>query len=418
METAIPAIQIETQHTLPEGWELVKIGQITKIFVGRDLKEDNYSAVKTEVHKYPVYSNTVDNHGLYGYYNKEEYTGESLTVVGRGAGLGRAFTRSGAFGAIGRLLVLFPNENVVAHFLTEYINNQLSLFRESSGIPQLTGEQVATYKIPLPPLAEQQRIATILTKWNEGIEKLKMLIEKKNRHKQGLMQHLLTGNRRFSEFAGQAWETLRFGEVFSFLRNESHSREYLTYENTENQVYYVHYGDIHATFETSILDFSKETRIPQLKDEVNLSGKPALLRDGDLLIADASEDYAGVGECMEVKNIGDKLAVGGLHTIVARDQNNRTAPGFRSYLFLHPEVAIAIRKAANGISVYGLSKTALSNVLIHLPPEAEQRRIAAVLSAADLEIEGLTKELTLLKRQKSGLMQGLLTGNMSVKHII
>lgn len=107
-----------------------------------------------------------------------------------------------------------------------------------------------------------------------------------------------------------------------------------------------------------------------------------------------------------------------MHTIIARDMHNRTAPGFRNYLLVHPEVAIAIRKAANGISVYGLSKTALSNILIHLPPLAEQRRIAAVLSAADLETEGLTQELKLMQNQKSGLMQGLLTGDISVKKLI
>ena len=415
LTTELPDVSIEPQRDLPEEWELVKLGDITKIFVGRDLKEANYSSVKTSVHKYPVYSNTVDNEGLYGYYDIAEYTGESLTIVGRGAGLGTAFTKKGSYGAIGRLLVLFPNEGVVAQFLTEYINCQLNLFKESSGIPQLTGEQISKYKLPLPPLTEQKRIAAILTKWDEGIEKLQAIITRTKQRKVGLMQQLLTGTKRFAEFEEQPIEMVRFGDVFSYIRNESHSRDCLTYEETENQVYYVHYGDIHATFDTSVLDFGKETRIPQLKDEIVLSKQSAFLQDGDLLIADASEDYEGIGECVEVKNLGDKVAVGGLHTIIARDSHNLTVPGFRNYLLMHPEVAIAIRKVANGISVYGLSKTALSNILLYLPSPAEQRRIAAVLSAADLEIEGLTQELNLMQNQKRGLMQGLLTGDISVK---
>jgi len=106
---------------IPVDWEVKTLGELCKIFVGRDLKESNYSSTKNDKYKYPVFSNTVQDEGLYGYYDIEEYSGESLTIVGRGAGLGKAFTRDGCFGAIGRLLVLFPFENVNAHYITEYV---------------------------------------------------------------------------------------------------------------------------------------------------------------------------------------------------------------------------------------------------------------------------------------------------------
>ena len=80
---------------IPEDWEVNKLSEITTIKVGRDLIEDQFSDLKDEIHKYPVYSNTVSNHGLYGYYSEPEYEGNCLTIIGRGVGLGKAFPKEG-----------------------------------------------------------------------------------------------------------------------------------------------------------------------------------------------------------------------------------------------------------------------------------------------------------------------------------
>jgi type I restriction enzyme S subunit len=189
---------------IPEDWEVKSIGDFASISVGRDLKEENYSAYQDEVFKYPVFSNTVSNEGLYGFYNIPEYNGQSLTVVGRGVGLGKAFKRCGGFGAIGRLLILFPEENVDASFITEYVNHRVTIFTESGGIPQLTGVSFAKYRIPLPPTkAEQRAIATALSDTDALIASLDNLIAKKRDIKQATMQQLLTGKTRLPGFGGE-----------------------------------------------------------------------------------------------------------------------------------------------------------------------------------------------------------------------
>ncbi len=80
---------------IPEDWEVKPIGTFTAISVGRDLKESNFSTYQDSKYQYPVFSNTVSDFGLYGYYDVAEYFGESLTIVGRGVGLGTAFARKG-----------------------------------------------------------------------------------------------------------------------------------------------------------------------------------------------------------------------------------------------------------------------------------------------------------------------------------
>ncbi len=181
---------------IPKSWEISNIGNIFNIFVGRDLKEDRFSKEKTDTHIFPVFSNTVDNNGFYGYYDYEEFNGSSLTVVGRGIGVGTAFTKNGSYGAIGRLLVLFPQKGIEPHFYTEYINFKIKIFSESSGIPQLTGAQIKNYKCPIPPLEVQKQISEILSTVDKKLENLK---EKKlffEELKKGLMQKLLTGEVR------------------------------------------------------------------------------------------------------------------------------------------------------------------------------------------------------------------------------
>ena len=155
----------------------------------------------------------MSNEGLYGYYNIYEYIGESLTVVGRGVGLGTAFKRFGRYGAIGRLLVLFPNVIVDAKYLTEYINYKINIFFESSGVPQLTGISFAKYKVALPSTkAEQTAIATALNDADKLITELEKLIAKKKLIKQGAMQELLRPK--------EGWEVKNLGDVVRIRKGQ------------------------------------------------------------------------------------------------------------------------------------------------------------------------------------------------------
>lgn len=62
----------------------------------------------------------------------------------------------------------------------------------------------------------------------------------------------------------------------------------------------------------------------------------------------------------------------------------------------------------------GLNFEQVAAISVPLPPLAEQRRIAAVFAACDREIELLQQKRNLLRQQKQGLMQQLLTGQRRV----
>ncbi|HPJ15892.1 MAG TPA: restriction endonuclease subunit S, partial [Spirochaetota bacterium] len=102
---------------------------------------------------------------------------------------------------------------------------------------------------------------------------------------------------RFSEFQ-LGWENKLFDEIFSFRSTNSFSREMLCYEF--GTIKNIHYGDIHTQFNKHF-DITKET-VPFVLNEIDLSKIPIdnYCKEGDLVIADASEDYADIGKCLEI----------------------------------------------------------------------------------------------------------------------
>jgi len=137
---------------------------------------------------------------------------------------------------------------------------------------------------------------------------------------------------RFNEF-NNGWKEKTFGDLFGFYSTNSFSRANLN--NIDGKVHNIHYGDVHMKFPT-ILDFDKE-EVPFINYNVDLDkfNNDCYCRNGDLVIADASEDYEDIGKTIELKNINDKKVLAGLHTFLVRDKSGMTSDGFRGYIFLN-----------------------------------------------------------------------------------
>ncbi|MFV8327308.1 restriction endonuclease subunit S [Flavobacterium sp. ZS1P14] len=209
------------------------------------------------------------------------------------------------------------------------------------------------------------------------------------------------------------WSSLPINEVFEFIGTSSFSRNDLNYEVEEDSIYYIHYGDIHATYKNAVLDFDTEARIPVLNKDIKPSAH--LLKEGDLIIADASEDYEGIGEALEVYNLGNKKVLAGLHTFALRDNSGKTTHGYRAYIFKNHEVKNRLKTIATGSKVYGISKGNLTKFKITLPPYREQKKIAQILSTWDKAIV-LQQQLIIQKQQyKKAVMKKLLTGKIRLK---
>ena len=199
---------------------------------------------------------------------------------------------------------------------------------------------------------------------------------------------------RFRGFDSE-WDTIDLKNIFNYFSTNSLSREQLS---DNGNIKNIHYGDIHRKFPT-IVNVEKDVNT-YIKDTSYLN-KYELCKNGDLIFADASEDYDGIGKVIEVTNI-DCDTVSGLHTIMARDIKDIFAPKYKGYYFNSPVIHNQLRVMANGFKVYGISKDNIGKLSAKIPSKEEQIKIAKTLNLLDKKIELQSKKIEDLKLFKKG----------------
>ena len=203
---------------------------------------------------------------------------------------------------------------------------------------------------------------------------------------------------RFPGFEGE-WESRAFENIFDFIPNNTLSRSELTHDN--GSVKNIHYGDVLVKF-GAVIDFEHDD-VPFIANH-NVSIAERRLQDGDVVIADTAEDEA-VGKASEVVGLKGTYAESGLHTMACRPRQ-RFAPRFMGYCLNSAAYHHRLLPLMQGIKVFSLSKSQISKTEIYIPyDEAEQQQIADFLSLIDSRIAAQRKLVTLLKKQKRGLLK-------------
>jgi len=288
------------------------------------------------------------------------------------------------------------------------IGSQIDRMSFGSAQPQLTVKGIETFTISLPPTkAEQEAIAEALSDADGLIESLEQLIAKKRQIKQGAMQELLTGKRRLPGF-NKEWKKQSIGRLFDFSGGVSASRDQLSTDG----YCYLHYGDIHASNKMYLDVRAEYSDIPKLDIPLAKASNASLLKDGDIVFVDASEDDEGVSKHIVVINPEGIPFISGLHTIVAKSKTDDFTYEFRRYCFQTFEVKKQFRFYAAGAKVTGVSKGNIKKIKIVFPEHDEQIAIATILSDMDAEITELETKLTKARKVKQGMMQELLTGRI------
>jgi type I restriction enzyme S subunit len=290
---------------------------------------------------------------------------------------------------------------------TETIRRKFLSLAAGSAVKNLKSQTVQNTIINIPTVKEQQEIALFLISiddWIENLQKQKKILEN---YKKGMIQKIFSQTLHFKKIDGTNfpdWENKMIGDIFNFLPTNSYSRDKLTYDLIS--VKNIHYGDIHTQFSQGFkVEYEK---VPYLNSSIDI----ALLKqesyciEGDVVLADASEDYKDIGKAIEILSIKNQKLVAGLHTLHLRKKEEIVlVKGFSNYLFQSDFVRGQLMKLATGISVLGISKSSLSKVMVSLPHEDEQLKIVTVLSSID-ELIGLKHlKIKLAKQWRKGLMQ-------------
>jgi type I restriction enzyme S subunit len=195
------------------------------------------------------------------------------------------------------------------------------------------------------------------------------------------------------------WQLMPIDQIFEFHSTSNYSKAQM---HSEGEIGCFHYGLIHS-IPNSNYDISNGVKYFITKEQA----KYEFIKEGDVVMVDASEDLSGVNKSIEISGVNEKLYISGLHTYLLRDkgyfEKNFKGPILNSYFTISQFYRLAV-----GMKVFGVSKQQLKTVLLPIPPKSEQTAIAHALSDADAYITSLEKLIEKKKAIKQGAMQELL----------
>jgi type I restriction enzyme S subunit len=256
-------------------------------------------------------------------------------------------------------------------------------------MPRADWSYLSNFPMLIPPIEEQQKIAQILSQWDEAIETTKNLITQLQLRKKGLMQELLSGKKRLAGFS-EKWETIRGDKLFASISNKKHNGEFVV---------------LSATQDKGVIPRS-ETGIDIKYDKKSL-GNYKKLDIGDFIISLRS--FQGGIEYSNYEGL-----VSPAYTVL-REKLPIAKRFYQEYMKTENFI-----NRLNSI-IYGIrdgkqiSYKEFGSLKFEYPPLEEQQAISKIIEIADEEIDEKKAYLIKLREQKKGLMQQLLTGQKRVK---
>lgn len=405
-----------------KSWQVKKVKTLFDIGRGRVISKEELDEKK----KYPVYSSQTKNNGILGYINTYDFDEPLLTWTTDGANAGTIFLRTGKFNCTnvcGTLKLKLSEEfDIDFLFFTLYIGAPNYKRRDTNGY-KIMNNEMAEIQIPIPDIDTQKRISLFITNKIKHIESLIMntqkSIEDLKKYKQSLITEVVTkGLDKNVEMkdSGIEWigEIPKDWEVIKTkYRYKTSKGLTITKDNLQDEgIPVLNYGEIHSKYPVR---FNPLLNPVKFVSEDFIVNKNALLKYGDLIFADTSEDIEGSGNftCF----LGEGLCFAGYHTVVLKP-NLPMNPIFMSYLFDSLTFRKQVRNLVQGIKVYSITQNILRNTYIWLPPLEEQDKIAKYLESKIKFIDNLVNEkqkvINEYESYKKSLIYEYVTGKKEV----
>jgi len=290
------------------------------------------------------------------------------------------------------------NSSYLSYLLnSDYIVRYRRRLGQGNSVVHIYADGLSSLTVVLPPPPEQEKIAAILSTWDDAIETTRDLISAKKQQKKVLMQQLLTGKRRLTGFTAD-WLSLLYSDLFKRI---------------------VRPTALEPTTRYRLVSIRRRggglfDRAHSLPSEIAYAELNSL-RAGDFIV---SKRQATHGAITVVTPRFSGAYVSNEYTIFERLPGSDLSMGFFVWLTQDRHMWHQAYVSSNGVHIEKLifDPKHFLRQRIRIPPTSdEQRAIAQVLDAAEAEVKSLEEKFAALQKQKKGLMQKLLTGQVRVK---
>ena len=245
----------------------------------------------------------------------------------------------------------------------------------------------------IPPLAEQQRIAEILSTCDRVIELKQQLLAEKRKQKQWLMQKLLFSSRVNEVKLSKLCSTICDGDWIE------------SKDQCESGIRLIQTGNIGIG---QYLDKGERSRFISEDTFDKLHCTEVL--PGDILISRLPDP---IGRACKIPVLPTK-AITAVDCTILRFENRQMAEFFLQYATSR-EYFNKIAVLAGGSTRTRISRKEIENLLLPVPENATNMvSVTSLLSLADKEINLLEQELEVWQQKKKALMQLLLAGLVRV----
>ena len=403
---------------IPEDWETKEIRQVCKLINGRGFKPHEWKRNGLPIIRIQNLNGSDEFNYYDGLYDRKLEVNEGQLLYAWSGSRGTSFGPHIWKGERGLLnyhtwKVVTDNEAISdGYFLYALRNLTASIEERAHGASALVHTQkweMEGYQFPAPKEpAEQKAIADALSDVDALIVSLEKLIEKKRDIKTATMQQLLTGKKRLPSFGeGKGTKQTELGEIpedWSIARLEDvciKIQDGTHFSPKVNGGKFLYITSKNIKFGT--LDISNADLIDE--HQHRLIYNRCDVKKNDILL---TKDGASTGNAA-LNYIDEEISL--LSSVAfLRFDHAKFCPRFFLQSILSSEGQTRLKGQMAGNAITRLTLEKIRRFEFAIPSFDEQKAIAEVLSAMDLELEKLQKRLAKIKAVKQGMMQELLTG--------
>lgn len=375
--------------TYPEDWKCDTITNIADITTGcRDTQDNKVNG------RYPFFVRSP----IVERIDVADFDCEAVLTAGDGVGTGKVFHYiNGKFAAHQRVYVMSNFQDVDGKYFYYYFSNnfgkEVEKYTAKSSVDSVRRDMIAEMEFSHPPLPEQKEIVQALLDFDEYIDNLTELMEKKKAIRDGALEDLLSGRTRLDGFDGE-WEEKPLSKICDVFDGTHQTPKYsvsgVKFVSVENIT------DIYSSNKyISKADYERDFKVRPEKGDVLMT------RIGDIgtsCIVKTTEPIAYYVSLALFKNI----------TINSEFLNHY----IKSKIFKNELDDRTLHHA----TPKKINKGEIGKCKVCYPIyQEEQQAIASVLTAMDEEIESLEMEKAKMMGIREGAMDDLLTGRVRLK---